>query len=97
MLGLTVKELGEMTPRNFQNKLNGYERKVNSDMAFARHLAWLQMKVWGAKVQPHDVWPLDIDERLGTKADLPTREQTEEVIKRFKKVNPKLFRPRGDK
>lgn len=85
-----------MTPRNFQNKLKGHERKVNGEMTFARHLAWMQMKVWGAKVRPHDVWPLDVDERIGSKSDIPTPEQTREVIRRFRKVNPKLFRPRGE-
>lgn len=92
---MSSDELGEMTPRNFQNKLKGYSKKVEQDRFFHRQMAYYQIASWGSKIKPNQMFPLSIDERVGTRADIPTKEETEAVIREFKKVNPKLFRPSG--
>ena len=86
-----------MTPRNFQNKLKGFNKMKSNEMYFQRHLAWGQMRSMGAKLTAREVYPLDIDESLGGGEDIPSREESNAVIERFKKINPKLFRPKNGK
>lgn len=92
VLGLSEDELGEMTPRSFQNKLKGYNQRLEADYFFQRQMAWLQIRVQGAKVQPEQIWPLSLDDN-SVETELPTSSETEEIIKLYKKANPKLFRP----
>lgn len=83
-----------MTPREFNNMIKGYQNEKNREMYFMRHLSCAQMRAFGSKITPEKLFPLHIDERIGGKRDIPTREETLAVIREFKRVNPKLFRPK---
>lgn len=90
-----MEEFGLMTPRNFQNKLRGFEERIEDEQFFTRQMYFNLLTSQGFKGKPYQLWRLPIDSHIIKEYEThTTKEELKYILGKYKKANPKLFRPK---
>jgi hypothetical protein len=97
MLGLSYDNLYDLTPRSFENKLKGF-KKYNEQLS-QNNWEQTRMIVHAAivphskhKIKPRELMPFPWDSKNKVKKDVASKEQIEEVLKRYKLTEPKKIK-----
>jgi len=97
MLGLSDSELYDLTPRSLDNKIRGF-RKYNEQLSQNR---WEQTRMIvhscivphsKHRLKPKELMPFPWDSKVKIKRDVASKEQIEEVLKRYKLTEPKKIK-----
>ena len=97
MLGLSDENLYDYTPRSFNNKLIGF-KKYNEQLS-QNNWEQTRMIVHAAivphskhKVKPKELMPFPWDSKNKIKKDVASKEKIQEVLKRYKLIEPKKIK-----
>tara|TARA_R100001163_G_C5067962_1_gene207565 strand:- start:4768 stop:5064 length:297 start_codon:yes stop_codon:yes gene_type:complete len=97
MLGLSYKELYDLTPRSLDNKLRGF-RKYNEQLSQNQ---WEQTRTIvhscivphsKHRLKPKELMPFPWDKKNKIKKDVASKEHIQEVLKKYKLVEPKKIK-----
>ena len=89
MLGMSEKELGEMTPRTFQNKVEGFDKLEKTRVSIIRWQTANLMNATGnykRPVKPRDILPMD---DFDNDIKVLTSEEQILMLKKYKLPIPK--------
>tara|TARA_R100000734_G_C3307140_1_gene97677 strand:+ start:570 stop:857 length:288 start_codon:yes stop_codon:yes gene_type:complete len=93
-MGMSYDELYNSTPRNFNNKLigfNAYQEQLMQDN-------WERTRViihstlsphTKKKLKPKELLPFPWDDKNKVKKQIATKEQIQEALKKYEKIKPK--------
>jgi hypothetical protein len=94
MMGLSDEDLYDLTPRSFNNKLIGFNKK--NEQLSQNHWEQTRLIVHGTiaphskhKVKPQELMPFPWDSKNKVKKDVASKEHIEEVLKKYKLIEPK--------
>ena len=97
MMELSDYDLYDLTPRSFNNKLIGFNKK--NEQISQNHWEQTRLIVHGTiaphskhRVKPQELMPFPWDSKNKVKKDVATKEQIQEVLKRYKLTEPKKIK-----
>ena len=91
MLGLSYRDLYELTPRSFNNKLEGFhnirEQGNQNEWEQTRLIIHACLSPHSKKkLKPTEILPLPWDNKNKPKKNIASREHIENVIKKYEKI-----------
>ena len=97
MLGLSDENLYDYTPRSFNNKLIGFrrynEQVSQNDWEQTRLIVHSTIAPHSKhKLKPKELMPFPWDDKVKVKKDLASKEEIQEVLKRYKLIEPKKIK-----
>ena len=97
MLELSDYDLYDLTPRSFNNKLRGFNKKnvqiSQNDWERTRMIVHSTITPHTKyKIKPHEMMPFPWDSKNKVKKDVASKEEIQEVLKRYKILEPKRIK-----
>ena len=93
-MGMSYDELYNSTPRNFNNKLIGFnayqEQLMQDNWERTRVIIHSTLSPHSKKkLKPKEILPFPWDDKHKVKKQIATKEQIQEALKRYEKIEPK--------
>jgi hypothetical protein len=93
-MGMSYDELYNSTPRNFNNKLIGFnayqEQLMQDNWERTRVIIHSTLSPHSKKkIKPKEILPFPWDDKNKVKKQIATKEQIQEALKKYEKIKPK--------
>ena len=93
-MGMSYDELYNSTPRNFNNKLIGFnayqEQLMQDNWERTRVIIHSTLSPHSKKkLKPKELLPFPWDDKYKVKKQIATKEQIQEALKKYEKIEPK--------
>tara|TARA_B100001059_G_C17355081_1_gene342446 strand:+ start:267 stop:554 length:288 start_codon:yes stop_codon:yes gene_type:complete len=93
-MGMSYDELYNSTPRNFNNKLIGFnayqEQLMQDNWERTRVIIHSTLSPHSKKkLKPKEILPFPWDDKNKVKKQIATKEQIQEALKKYEKIKPK--------